>query len=48
MKNTMYGLFIPKETAWKGIEHFVLTKGGLYEGMDWLDPDEIPEDGNWA
>lgn len=40
------GLFIPKDLAWKGIEHYILT-GELYDGIEWIDPDEVPEDGNW-
>ncbi len=40
------GLFIPEELAWNGIEKF-LTDGALYDKIQWISPDELPEDGNY-
>ena len=41
------GLFMPPETAWKGIEHFIRT-GEKSPELRWETPDIIPEGGNWA
>lgn len=40
------GLFISPELAWKGICEFAAS-GNLYEGIEWIDPNEVPEDGNY-
>lgn len=40
------GLFLPKEKAWLAIEEFYLI-GERTNKIEWLDPDEIPEGGNY-
>jgi hypothetical protein len=40
------GLFLIKETAWKGIKKFLQT-GELSKDIEWSTPDVIPEDGNY-
>lgn len=40
------GLFIPPEAAWKAICEFA-ADGSLYQGMKWIDADEVPEEGNY-
>jgi len=40
------GLFIPEELAWDGIEKF-LTCGALSDKIQWISPEELPEDGNY-
>ena len=40
------GLFIPAELAWIGIEELI-TNGKLSEKIQWIDPKELPEGGNY-
>lgn len=40
------GLFIPPEAAWKAICEFT-AGGGLYQGMKWIDANEVPKEGNY-
>lgn len=40
------GLFIPPEIAWKCICEFVAT-GSIQYNIEWISPDDLPEDGNW-
>lgn len=41
------GLLMPPELAWKGIEYFV-KQGGQSNELEWITPDDIPEEGNWC
>lgn len=41
------GLLLPPGLAWKGIEEFIKT-GEKSSGLKWIDPDELPEEGNWC
>lgn len=36
------GLFIPFETAWVAVRHFVETDGALSPGIAWIDNRELP------
>lgn len=40
------GLFLPLELAWRGIEEYVKT-GKASEQIDWITPEDGPENGNW-
>ena len=40
------GLFIPEELAWQGIQIFA-ESGSLYDGIDWITSEQIPEGGNY-
>lgn len=40
------GLFLPIELAWEGIKQYLLD-GTLSEKIKWVDPDIIPEEGNY-
>ena len=40
------GLFVPAELAWIGIEDFI-TNGILTDKIQWINPKDIPEDGNY-
>lgn len=40
------GLFVSPEIAWKGISEFV-TGGNLCQDMEWMNADEVPEEGNY-
>lgn len=40
------GLFLPLELAWRGIEEYVKT-GKASELIDWITPEDVPENGNW-
>ena len=40
------GLFIPAELAWSGIEELI-TDGKLSEKIQWINPQDIPEGGNY-
>ena len=40
------GLFIPFPTAWKGLEEYLMFNK-LSNNINWITPDEIPEDGNY-
>lgn len=40
------GLFLPIEVAWEGIKEFLLT-GKRCEKIDWVQPNVIPENGNY-
>jgi hypothetical protein len=40
------GLFLPKEKAWLAVKEFCET-GQLTDKVDWINPSEIPEGGNW-
>lgn len=40
------GLFLPLELAWRGIEEYVKT-GKASEQIDWITPEDVPENGNW-
>lgn len=44
--NVSKGLFIPAELAWLGIEELV-TNGKLSDKIQWINPKEIPEEGNY-
>jgi len=44
--NVSRGLFISPEAAWKGICEFA-SSGNLYQGIEWIDSAEIPEEGNY-
>lgn len=41
------GLLMPPELAWEGIEYFV-QQGGQSNELEWITPDELPEEGNWC
>lgn len=40
------GLFISPELAWEGICEFAL-RGNMHKDIEWIEVDEIPEDGNY-
>ena len=40
------GLFLPPELAWSGIEDFI-SKGIISDKIQWITPNDIPEDGNY-
>lgn len=40
------GLFLPIELAWIGIKEYIL-KGTLTNKINWVNPEIIPEGGNW-
>ena len=40
------GLFLPIEVAWEGIKDFLLT-GKRSEKIKWVEPNIIPENGNF-
>lgn len=40
------GLFLPKELAWVAIEEFIRS-GTKSAKVHWIQPDEVPENGNW-
>ncbi|MDE6677871.1 MAG: hypothetical protein K2K02_02420 [Ruminococcus sp.] len=40
------GLFISPETAWQCIHEFVTT-GSISCNIEWISPDDIPENGNF-
>lgn len=40
------GLFLPPELAWKGIKEFLET-GTASKEIEWINPDDLPEGGNY-
>lgn len=40
------GLFISPQSAWQCICNFIET-GDISEDIDWITPDDLPEDGNY-
>jgi hypothetical protein len=40
------GLFLPKEKAWVAVNDFLMP-GVRSNQINWIKPDEMPDDGNW-
>ena len=40
------GLFIDFQIAWAAIQEYV-NSGTIYENVEWIGPDDLPEGGNY-